>query len=474
MIRQTRDALIIVALAVLLAASLRVPGSLAYPSAALTYVPGSTQEVCQLTGLANKTPAQEYGLLAADRGYSFVHQGKLWFLFGDAQPTKFFPQRGPHNNFTDNTHNRWGPSSSTSNLDNDAIAFAAQTPAGTCPNLQFIKQTSPAVGAFASPSLAYDGKQVPLRTNEAPFSGIDVKGNAYVLFGTNNPQDTNTPETCRETGNLTCLGSPLTTVLARLDKQDQLQFTGLYTFSGPAPGEPLSRAGRFIQVAMAPGPDGYLYFFGTTGGPQVAGAQPCGAAAECYRHSYVRLARMLPQDIENGANGRPAGIEYWVQTTENPGLWKRADESEATPLFREEPPCMGELGVEYNADLHQWMMLFNCKSAQLGGIQLRMAPSAEGPWSPPQTIFNAARDKGLCYYIHSQNGKNCPPGAPNPPEQNPGAQTGGDYGPYFIAGWTTNSRDANGVVTTTFYYTLDTFVPYGQVILKSTIAGKAR
>jgi hypothetical protein len=114
-------------------------------------------------------------------------------------------------------------------------------------------------------------------------------------------------------------------------------------------------------------------------------------------------------------------------------------------------------------------MLYNCVTASPSGIQMRTAPSPQGPWTTPQVIFNPERDRGLCYFIHSQDGRNCPPGAPNPPQGKPHAQSGGNYGPYFIAGWTTSSTAADGGATSTFYYTIDTFVPYGVVIEKSTI-----
>jgi hypothetical protein len=46
---------------------------------------------------------------------------------------------------------------------------------------------------------------------------------------------------------------------------------------------------------------------------------------------------------------------------------------------------------------------------------------------------------------------------------------GSYYGPYIVPGWTTVESPEAGVVTTTFYYTLDTFNPYGQWIMKSSI-----
>jgi hypothetical protein len=43
---------------------------------------------------------------------------------------------------------------------------------------------------------------------------------------------------------------------------------------------------------------------------------------------------------------------------------------------------------------------------------------------------------------------------------------GGDYGPYFISRFTTGD-EARG--TSTFYYTMDIWNPYTQVIMKATI-----
>jgi hypothetical protein len=55
------------------------------------WVTGSSQKVCQPGGeldheTGKPTVSQtdtNYGLLAADVGYSFEHNGNIWFLFGD-------------------------------------------------------------------------------------------------------------------------------------------------------------------------------------------------------------------------------------------------------------------------------------------------------------------------------------------------------------------------------------------------------
>jgi hypothetical protein len=69
-------------------------GEGASTSGRVVYVPGSTKKVCQLTGetdrefnrpTVNRTETL-WGLKSADGGYSFEHQGKLVFVFGDAEP----------------------------------------------------------------------------------------------------------------------------------------------------------------------------------------------------------------------------------------------------------------------------------------------------------------------------------------------------------------------------------------------------
>ncbi|MGO9995551.1 MAG: hypothetical protein ACLPTF_23985 [Steroidobacteraceae bacterium] len=63
----------------------------AAPEFSLTYVPGSTHKINQLTGEMGKQThqptlsrtASRYQLQGTDLGYSFEHQGKICFLFGD-------------------------------------------------------------------------------------------------------------------------------------------------------------------------------------------------------------------------------------------------------------------------------------------------------------------------------------------------------------------------------------------------------
>ena len=54
-------------------------------AAQVFYKTGTTQEICPLTGLADAADkdGKKFGVVGTDLGYSFVHKGQLYFLFGD-------------------------------------------------------------------------------------------------------------------------------------------------------------------------------------------------------------------------------------------------------------------------------------------------------------------------------------------------------------------------------------------------------
>lgn len=280
----------------------------------------------------------------------------------------------------------------------------------------------------------------------------------YVTFKTNNPDSVPKCPTPIPAG---CLGSRYSSVMGVLDdpgpSPTNLQFTGLYTLSGPAPSTlsgpssapPTPKAvsvalhspGLFVNNSIATGTDGYIYIWGSAGGLQdkTNPAKPsCEYGLEqCSRHSPVYLARIPVGMIARASgDGRPADIQYFDKTSFAP---VGSLESVATPLFTDSPPCVGELGVEYDPYVGSWVMLYNCADntpEHPPGIWMRTAPQPWGPWSAPQTI-----DHG-----------------------------GGPYAPYFIAGWTTGtSATAAAAATSTFYYTVSSFKPYGVVIMKTTV-----
>ncbi len=408
----------------------------------ILFVPGSTQKVCQLTGETDRQlhrptvsqTARRFGLTGADHGYSFEHKGKLFFLFGDCQPTPTF--NGKPNGRND-------PPRLVD--DNDAIAFTSDTTIATCLQLDFIRN---AIGAYQSPVVldAQGQPAITLRSNESPISGISEGGRMYVIFGTDNPYaNPPTPGAAKSLDN-----APTRTVMAVSD-DDAQTFHYLYDFSkGPG--------AKFINTAIARAPDSTLCFWGTQGGL-------------LYRRSPVFFARKKAAQIDQAG-----GMEYFAGFGPDAAPRFSASETDAFPVFAEgggspEAPKgsgVGELGVEWNRFVKRWVMLYNCHnsaSGNLPGIWMRLAQQPWGPWSAPQTIFNGERDGGFGHFVHRAVT------AENPADDGLTVPTriheqGGVYGPYFISRFTIGDE---ALATSTFTYTMDTWNPYTQVIMKTTI-----
>jgi O-glycosyl hydrolase len=413
----------------------------------ITYVEGSSQKVCQITGeidkefnkpTVNQTQTR-WGLMSTDGGYSFEHNGKLFMLFGDSNPTPTF--RGKPN----------GPNQPPRNWEyNDGpTAFTTDTNIEQCLKFNVITNS---IGAYKNPVvLNAQGKPaVKLRINEGPVGGFSQGGKMYVMFMTDN--FVYPPGPSKKTG----IGMSTRLVLA-VSNDDGNTFHYLYDLSkGPD--------GKFVNAAVAHGSDGYLYFWGVQAGKQ-------------FRKSAPYFARKKDATID-----RPGGFEYFIGFDISGRPRFSASEAEAEPLFHDYVPdssgqmqirdCMGEAGVEWNRFLHRWVMLYNCanqRKEHLPGIWMRVAERPWGPWSEPQTIFNPVRDKAFCHFIH----RAVTPDFPqcdnlSVPEQQ--GVWGAPYGPFFISRFTTGDAER---ATSTFYYTISTWNPYQKVIMKTTIQDKS-
>jgi uncharacterized protein (TIGR03437 family) len=399
------------------------------------WVPGSTQKVCQANGEIDYETRQptvsqtgaNYGLLGNDLGYSFEHSGKLWFLFGDTQPTATF--KGKPNSQTD---------SPRTPADNDAVGFTTGTNVEQCLKLDFVRDS---IGAYQSP-VVLDTKGQPAITLgdfEVPISGIDVSGRMFVIFLTND--------------SVLAPISGATRSVVGVSDDDGNTYHYLYDFSVPSCS---TCDAKFFNIAMYSWTDGYLYFWGSSHPP---------------RRSPVFLARKLATTMATAG-----GMQYFTGLAKD-GVtpnWS-SSEGDAVRLFQDvdgTPPapkdCTGELGVDYNTFLQRWVMLYNCGNntqANPAGVFMRFAPQAWGPWGAPQTIFNGYRDRGHCFFIHRGVTATSPA---CDQVGNPGREDtqGGAYGPYFLSNFTTGDT-ASGA--STFYYMLSTWNPYIEVVMKTTI-----
>jgi Domain of unknown function (DUF4185) len=216
---------------------------------------GHPEKVCQLTGETDRqfnlpTSSQttsRFGLISADLGYSFEHNGILFFLFGDSLASSTF--NGKPNSFKDPPRN---------SDDNDAIGFSTDARIDPCIKLNFIMDS---IGAYKNPGvLDTQGKPaITLRNFEVPIAGISDAAQMYVIFATGYvshlpiAQDTNS-------------GFSIRTVVGR-SEDNANTFQYLYDFSkGPN--------AKFINVAISKASDGYIYFWGTQGGLQYRKSPP--------------------------------------------------------------------------------------------------------------------------------------------------------------------------------------------------------
>jgi Domain of unknown function (DUF4185) len=473
--------------------------------------------------------ANVYGINSGDAGSSFEFGGQVWWLFGNSGAATSAPWTQT------NARSRWSTNSTNpALLGSDAIATSPITTAPTpvapysdtevppnqqCPVLTFAPKSGSK--AYANPSVFSDplfpGQSlgVSLRIGELPETGVGEGNNIYVVFGTDNPANCAAlipapphgpapalaPGPCPQPaphhkaakicGIAKVKGSRTRSLMA-VRTGTGVTFKGLYDLS-PAPPIPPAAPypryeprcptllpsddpARFVNVQMANGTDGYVYIWGTEGGAN-------------DNVSPVYLARMLAANIATGK-----GIAYWDGHRFSPG-----PQSAAAPLFTDVPnACASQLGIQDNPYLHEWIMLYRCNEdpappGHPNGIYMRTAPLPSGPWSAPTTIFNPAPDprtqSGFCYFIYSTN--KCKATASNKGLLGSQAASlsllaanlgisihlvskhpGSYYGPYFVADWTTGTyANYPTRARTTIYYTLDTFDPYGQLILRSTILG---
>jgi len=413
-------------------------------SNAVYYVPGSVRKVCQLIGQTDKefnTPTlsqteSRYGLIGSDNGYSFEHNGRTYFLFGDSDPSATF-----------NGHPNAQADPPRITDDNDAIGFVDDTAAGPCLRLDF---NTDSIGAFRNPVVLNTLGQpaITLRTNETPVSGISDGGKMYVIFGTDNFLSNPTGGTSAPNG-----GATRTVVAVSTDSAKTFHY--LYNFS-VAPGA------KFIFSAIAGSTDGYIYFWGSMGDTM-------------YRKSPPFLARKPV-----GKMGDSAAIQYLHGWKADGTPVFVGGESNAVPIFHDSLPGaggvmqvaddIGEVGVMWNPYVRSWIMLYNSANnttANPHGIWMRSSQYPWGPWSPPQTVFNPGRDSGFCHFIHRAVTPTLPicdslSGAARL------ADGGGDYSPYFISRFTTGDSIGR---TSTFYFVMSTWNPYEVVIMKASVQG---
>ncbi len=356
----------------------------------------------------NRTESQ-FQIRGADLGSSFLHGGKLYFLFGDTPRTQVPLPLKP--NMSDYARQYFL----------DSIAYT----------------TDPFV--FGGLKLTFNS-QYPLVNDisqgdfEVPTEGVSVGGNMYVYFTTDHT-------------NQRVMGR---TVLAR-STDGGLNFgDSLYTLS----------TDKFINVSVQIVKNGQLAGLPI---PAENGLLIFGSGQ--YRASDVCLVYMPLDAIEDPSKSK---LRYFAGLA--PGsslpLWS-AEETQAVPLFQ--AGCIGEFSVRWNFYLGRWFILYNCGNPR--GIILRTATLPWGPWSDSNRIFHPWEDGGYCHFMHRAWEADPATHCDNVADDmwNPGQfrvdEWGGEYGPYQIQPYVSGVKGHY----TKIYYTLSTANPYSVMQMTTVI-----
>jgi hypothetical protein len=346
----------------------------------------STIKVIQLTGDIDRETGKEtlnktgkrFGIYGTDLGVSFIHNGRLYFLFGDTNRRD--PDAGlPASAFPGEDFNE-------ALTDLDAIAYTTNDRAYNGITLTF-NSDYPHVDDIVQ------------LTGEHPIEGISLNQDMFVFFTTDLQPDGLVPTR---------------TVLAK-SRDGGISFgKSLYTLS----------TGKFIHISCEVIDNEKI-----NGLPTNSGKGLLIWGSSVHRKSDIFLAHMPLNEITNKSSIRYfAGFES--SSDSKKPLWK-INEEEAKPLFKAE--CIGELSIRWNYYLNKWIMLYNCNHCNTKGIVIRLADNPWGDWSSPKIIFDPKDGYGK--FIHS-------PGKDNIYDKgrNRHSDWGSVYGPYQITPYSTGIK----------------------------------
>lgn len=395
------------------------------PSPSLRFIPGSTSKVEQLLGETDLERHQptlsrtvtRYGLEGTDLGYSFEHQGRVYFLFGDTVGSvgRALDSIG----ITDARDPEAGVRLDFLTASTSSVAGGRR---GNAARGGRAGRATPPAGQSQYLTIQPDG--ISMGPFEVPSSGISLNNQMFIVVTTNHNDERTS------------------------DKSVLVKFTPPEKFS---PGRTISQLpeGRFIKMSLhepttvvdgLPPGGPFIYMWGTGK----------------YRASDLYFALVPASQFENGRGTRYlAGFSY-----EGAPIWKDR-EADAVPVVRN--GTMGDVSVTWCEPLKLWLMTYDSRPPGRQGILFSYSRTPWGPWSSPELIFSSA--DGLGKFIHNSRG--------NPPDNlvgpvigrgqsDPSGTHGGAYAPYVVERWT---KVQNNQLT--IYYTLSTWNPYVVVLIRS-------
>jgi len=232
----------------------------------------------------------------------------------------------------------------------------------------------------------------------------------------------------------------------------------LTKFTPPANFQPLRTISQL--------PEGHFVKFSLHIEPgTIAGLPPGGPfilvwGTGAYRKSDAYLSIVPAAQFESGS-----GTRYFAGLDAGGAPAWSEKESDARAIVQN--GTMGDLSVTWCKDLGLWLMTYDSREPAPRGILFSSSRTPWGPWSDPQTIFNARRDGAVGKFIH--NPQAFPDDGLAGPvigkgQANPQAVHGGAYAPYVIERWTKVQGSELSI-----YYVLSTWNPYVVVLMKSRL-----
>jgi len=462
----------------------------------LTYNSGTTQKLEQITAdcdwaiwdatamlnakgkVTNPDPqckptvsqtAARADVLGQGLGYSFEHEGKLIFLFGDTfgalngnctSPTGMpisCTDYSPWTKVVNNYQYQAGDTMAWSNTQHGEDGLLLNYFMSSDQSHALVVQPEYQV-SHCYPDLTC-GTALPMGADNIPNSGISLDGQIYIVAST---------------GTLNQDYSTDYAVLAKFDERSGTFAAGRTISSVP-------NGGHFVYQALREFPWNEGWGRDSDDGLVVI------AGLGQYRKSNIYLSIIPKRGFESGAGALYfTGLDAYGLPT-----WSTNDDSSAVPIVTDlDPakPTIGNLSLIYSRELGLWLMTFDGGRAENAttGVYFSYAEQPWGPWSKPQFIFGDCQDHGyadfIFYYAASASQNGCPTALPpgpvsypasagpigptggpqDPAGNDPISTRGGGFAPQMIERFTQVEGDRLKI-----YYTLSTWNPYAVLKMES-------
>jgi len=435
---------------------------------ALTFIPGSSVKLYQVNGdcewpewdatIINTPPAckptasqteTKADVLGDDVPVAFEHNGELIVTFGDTiGAAGYSPWTNAQNSFQWNSHDPIARSTTANAQDGLALNFFLSGNHG----LEVLPPPQP------------DGTPVAMGADDVPSAGVSINGQIYLGITTG------------------------TVTVAMGDHDRSNDYSVLTTFDETAGTFTSGRTISALPNGHFARPTFYLAAPGVLGTPPPVSPEPVVVifgAGPTARNVYLSIIPSTEFWSGTDQNGNSA-TRYFAGMSQGQPTWS-SSEANAVPLLPLDPsnPGIPYVSVLYSQPLALWVMMFeSAGTTPSSGMYLTYAPQPWGPWSTPQLVFNACRDKGfgnfMFYYYASADQNDCPGAMPAgvtsaPNSAGPAGPTAGDqtknvptttrgiaYGPALIERFTIVSGH-----TLKLFYMMSTWNPYAVVLMES-------